>query len=162
MKRFLIVISVVVLLGISIFACEYGNRYASWAGLSRADLIDKTYSYMERYDVSGHSACLYVVACTEDDTAFLSIVPNIDDLDIAALKKRIWSRRFDATCTGRTANIGLHLIPTTTDTVPRFDSVTHARWSFYHDRFLPWHGRFQSGAFSLEAWQRCTAEFALP
>jgi len=134
-------------------------RYSNFKSLTKEKLVAGVEEYL-RYRVGGgQQACLYVVNC-DGDLARLELVKDVETWDFEAAKKTIWNRRFSSFCPGRTANFGIHVIPIA-DEQPEFDAIAQARWVFFNDRFIPRLSRFQSGSFSDQPWEQCTAQFAL-
>lgn len=106
------------------------------------------------------AVCVYVLSCDHNE-ARLQLVQNLDEVDFEALRDQIWDRRFQGTCEGRTANLGLHIYRDSTETSSRYWHSDHAIWSFGNNRFVPKHGRFSGGSFSEEPWERCSLEKAI-
>jgi hypothetical protein len=108
------------------------------------------------------AVCIYAVSC-QSGRARLEPV-NIEHADFDALRDRIWGRRFRAQCPGRTANLGLHLVPledpeddiTAQRPIPYGSSTAY--WSFAGNVFLPRMTRWSGGAFSEGPWRPCTPE----
>jgi len=148
------IIATIPLLFVGMFAYDYFSRFVSWRNLSSELLNEKTSWYLDNRALDQGSisgVCLYIVAC-EDDRARLVIVEDIESIDFKLLRDRIWDRRFNGVCEGRTSNLGLHIIRNSAATEPN----DYAIWSFYNNRFIPRHGRFSAGAFSEEPWERCS------
>ena len=135
------------------------SRYISWKTLSKAELIEEADVYLKNY-TNGGQACLYAVDC-QSGRAGLVLVKDFEGWDIEKTKDIVWRRRFSGFCPGRTANFGLHVIPESEQNRPLTPSNQTARWSFYHDRFLPRYGRFQGGSFSEADWEKCSEPYAL-
>jgi hypothetical protein len=138
---------------------DYALKYLHFSALTKERLMQETHTYIRDRAGGDQMACLYVVQC-DGDRARLELVQEIDSWDFDAAKNRIWRRRFSNYCTGRTTNLALHLIPHEGHE-PQIDALAHARWSFFNDRFIPLRGRFQSGAFTDQPWERCTPEAAI-
>jgi hypothetical protein len=139
---------------------ETAQRFVSIQTLSKEELVREARAHIDDRAGGHQMACLYAVSC-EGNRARLAVVSDLASWDLEATREDIWRRRFDGRyCPGRTANFGLHLSP-----APGADEQTygtsHARWSFARDRFIPIGGRFQSGSFSEEPWERCTPENAI-
>ena len=134
-------------------------RYANFTSLTKEKLVARADDYIRDRVPGDQLVCLYVVNC-EGDRARLELVKHLDAWDFGAAKQRIWKRRFSAFCPGRTANFGIQVIPKTGEQ-SEIEAIAQARWVFFNDHFIPKHGRFQSGAFSEEPWESCTAQFAL-
>ncbi len=154
-------------------AYDYGSRYTSWRALSSEHVFDaaqryvewqyvnrKQYKNRETDNVSNITAvCFYAVTC-DDDEARLALISDPDQFDFDALKRRIWARRFEGTCQGSTANLGLHVLRSEDSVKQEYDL---AFWTFYGDgfRFRSVNGRFfYWGAFSEEPWERCSIDRA--
>jgi hypothetical protein len=135
---------------------EYALKYLHFSALSKERLIRETNVYIRDIAGGDQMACLYVVEC-DGENARLELVSDIVGWDFRAAKDRIWRRRFSNYCPGRTTNFGLHLIPRAGDK-PEIDRRSHARWSFFDDRFIPQWDRFQDGSFSDQPWEQCTPE----
>src|SRR5215475_11988772 len=138
---------------------EYALKYLQFSALSKERLISQAEAYIRGVACGDQMACLYVVAC-DGEHARLELVSDIAGWDFRAAKDRIWRRRFSNYCPGRTTNFGLHLIPRAGHE-PEIEAISHARWSFFNDRFIPERGRFQSGSFSDQPWEQCTPERAI-
>ncbi len=140
---------------------NYGlpSRYLSWKTLSKAELVEEADVYLKNY-TNGGQACLYAVDC-ESGRAGMVLVKDFEAWDIEKTKDIVWRRRFSDFCPGRTANFGLHVIPASEQGQPEPPSNQTARWSFYHDRFLPRYGRFQGGSFSEVDWEKCSKSYAV-
>jgi hypothetical protein len=131
-------------------------RYWNFTTLTKAHVVEEARAYArERLSSPVTYICIYEVDCS-GEAAVLRLVENIDTWDFEAAKTRIWDRRFNNTCSGRTSNFGLHILAGADE----IDSKTHARWFFFGNRFYPKHTRFGGGAFSEEPWERCTSERA--
>ena len=142
---------------------DHASRYISWKHLSAEVLQDKTSWYLENraWDRSSITAvCIYIVSC-EENRARLVIVEDLEAIDFDDLRRRIWNRRFDDLCRGRTSNLGLHLLREPAAEANDYWHSDQAIWSFYNNRFIPKHGRFSGRAFSQEPWERCSFEKAL-
>tara|TARA_B100000678_G_scaffold95898_1_gene80188 strand:- start:16177 stop:16701 length:525 start_codon:yes stop_codon:yes gene_type:complete len=145
-------------------ALPYGVTAFNWFTLSKAELVSGVESFRWRYDGPNYSslgnayACLYAVSC-ETDRPKLVPITDLENWDFKSTKSTIWKRRFSNECPGRTANFGLHWVDASDSEIPGF--LENAYWSFFNDRFLMRHGRFNSGSFSEEPWQRCTPEIAI-
>jgi hypothetical protein len=146
-------------LPLAIYNCDLPLRYASWKNLSKAELIEEADVYLKNY-TNGGQACLYAVDC-RSGRAELVLVKDLETWDIEKTKDIVWRRRFSSFCPGRTANFGLHVIPANEQDEPPVQSIETARWSFYHDRFLPRYGRFQGGSFSEADWEKCSEPYAV-
>ncbi|HBH89034.1 hypothetical protein [Ponticaulis sp.] len=142
----------------------YSSRALNWWSLSKSEIIDGARAYRDRYDnpveprLSNAYACLYAVSC-DGERARLVPVTDPENWDFEATRSTIWNRRFSDVCPGRTANFGLHWIDASGADIP--DHLENAYWSFHNDRFVMRLGRFNSGSFSEEPWQRCTPETAI-
>lgn len=152
-----------VLLFAAVLALEYPIRLLQWQTLSKTEVVKGAEVFRRRYDLSARYlenayVCLYVVSC-ESGRARLSPVTDIESWDFAATKATIWRRKFSDYCPGRTANFGLHWVDRSGAEIPGF--LETAYWSMSNDRFLMRHGRFNTGAFSEEPWQRCTPDIAI-
>lgn len=150
-------LALVVLLVGSCTAADYGARYASWAGLSKAEVVAAADAYVREY-APGQKACLYTVVCNKG-RARLELVRDVDRWDIEAMRQLAWDRRFKNACPGYTANLGLVVAE---GALPEDDAAREAVWSFYRDRFVR---TMQSNgpplAFSEKPVEPCTAEFAV-
>ena len=158
--RFFLVVGVVSFLLmatiVSLIADDYLSRYISWQSLDKERLEEGFGKYLDRYGIEGeYRACVYAVSC-EDGGARLEVIDNWNRWSIEETKAIIWHRRFYDFCPGRTANLGLHIIPANSQSSSLPFGTQTARWSFIHDRFLPRFGSHQSGSFSEEPWERCT------
>lgn len=166
MKRTLIIIACLIPTSaiLALLATGYGSRALNWWLLSKSEIIDDAQAYRDRYDypveprLGNAYACLYAVSC-EGGRARLVPVTDIENWDFEATRSTIWNRRFSGTCPGRTANFGLHWIDASGADIP--DHLETAYWSFNNDRFVMRLGRFNSGAFSEEKWQRCTPDISI-
>jgi hypothetical protein len=138
---------------------DYAQRYLHFSALSKERLIQEAKVYIRDRAGGDQMACLYVVEC-DGENARLELVSDISGWDFQAAKDRIWRRRFSNYCPGRTTNFGLHLIPRAGH-MPEMDDTSHARWSFFNDRFIPQASNFQSGSFSDQPWEQCTPERAI-
>jgi hypothetical protein len=151
--------TIVVLLGLPalllgvLFAWEQIGSFLSWRALDAETVQDRAEEYVLRYDIEDVAVCIYVVGC-ESGRARLEPV-DVDEVDFDALRDRIWGRRFHDECPGRTANLGLHLVPLESAEDEIFPSQVNAYWTFGTDRFIPRWTRVNGGAFSEEPWQRC-------
>ena len=135
-------------------------KYLHFSALSKERLIRQTEVYIRDRTRGDQMACLYVVEC-DGEHARLGLVSDIVGWDFQAAKDRIWRRWwFSNYCPGRTTNFGFHLIPRAGHE-PEIDAISHARWSFFNNRFIPERGRFQSGSFSDQPWEQCTPERAI-
>ena len=155
------------LIALYFVADHYGSRYTSWRALSSEHVFDAAQQYVEREYINTKSydaseiipVCVYAVAC-DDVWARLAIVNDPDQFDFDALKRRIWARRFEGTCQGQAANLGLHVLRSEDSVKQEYDL---AFWTFYGDgfRFRSVNGRFiYWGAFSEEPWERCSLDRA--
>ncbi len=143
--------------GVVIWLGGWPTTYLNFKSLTVDEVTLDAERYVEQYFGSG-SACIYEVRC-DTGRALLYIVEDVDAWDIQQTKSVVWERRFSEECPGRTANIGLHVLPDTDQTYS--DSTALAIWSFRGDRFIPTLSRYSGGAFSEQGWQRCTSEYAL-
>lgn len=134
-------------------------RLLNFAMLTEPKLIKEAHAYIDERTDGGQAACLYVVDC-DSGAARLTLVSDLTAWRLEDTKRDIWRRGSSDFCPGRTTNIGLQLIPEP-GAHPDVDSHMLSRWSFFNDRFIPRHGRFQSGAFSDKDWEPCTLERAL-
>lgn len=134
-------------------------RYISFLSLTKEKLVSEAEAYIDDRAGGNQMACVYVVKCDER-YARLDLVRDIRDLDLKSVKRDIWDRRTRDICRGRTTNIALHLIPKPGHE-EQIDALARSRWSFINDRFIPLHGRFQSGSFTDQPWERCTPERAI-
>lgn len=146
-------------------AFDYGSRYLSWKTFSKEEILRKIGEYDHRYGVTNQTnrptyACLYVVECDEKG-AKLRLVQDVEEWDIERTRSLIWERRFKGICQGRVTNLGLEFVSENPQaSIPSYNK--HARWIFYHDRFLQRHSRVQSGSFSqLRTWEPCLKEKAV-
>ncbi|WP_086737888.1 hypothetical protein [Erythrobacter colymbi] len=150
-------LALLVLLVGSCTAVDYGSRYASWAGLSKAEVVAAADAYVREY-APGQKACLYRVSC-DGGRARLVLVKDVAALDVEALRQIAWDRRFYDVCPGYTANLGLAVVE---GALPEDAAAREAVWSFYRDRFVR---TMQSNgpplAFSEQPAEPCTAEFAV-
>lgn len=156
----------IALFAVYLVADDYVSRYMSWRALSSEHVFDAAQRYVEREYINRNSydaseiipVCVYAVTC-DDDEARLAIVRDPDQLDFDALKRRIWARRFEGTCQGSTANLGLHVLRSE-ESVERGDDLPV--WTFYGDSFITTGDRHWSvgGAFSKEPWERCSIDRA--
>lgn len=138
---------------------EIVRKYLNFSALNEQKLIVEAENYIDERAGGNQMACLYVVSCDEEQ-ARLELVQDIRTLDFTSVKRGIWDRRTSSFCPGRTANIALHLIPKEGE-AERIESTALSRWSFFNDRFIPIRGRFQSGAFTDQSWERCTPQSAI-
>lgn len=138
---------------------DYALKYYHFKTLTKERLVHEAQAYIDERAGGGQMACVYFVSC-DGERARLEMVEDADLWDFLDAKGEIWRRRFNDYCPGRTTNIALHLIPLEGQET-RIDAVSHARWSFVNDRFIPRHGRFQNGSFTDQPWERCTPEKAL-
>lgn len=153
-------VSAITLIAILVIGDNYLSRYISWRALSPTLISESSQWYMENRanDVDDIIAiCVYALDCAEN-SARLTIVPDPDQYDFETLRQLIWARRFNGTCIGQSANLGLHLLRSSlSDGNPGSD---RAIWSFYLNRFIPKSGNWSGGAFSEEPWERCSMERA--
>lgn len=141
-------------------AADLIPRFLSWRSLSAETVEQKTQLYLDTRTFSPEkviAVCVYAVECSSG-RAILKKMQQPERFDFQELRQTIWSRRFEKTCPGRTANLGLHIVRSSQDSI--YNSSDHAIWSFYNDRFIPRLGRFSGGSFSEEPWDRCTVETA--
>lgn len=139
---------------------DAGLRYYHFSTLSKDEVVIQAGRYIQDRAGGNQMACLYEVRC-DGGRARLEMVRDLATWDFEQTKATIWERRFDGSfCTGRTTNLALHLIPTEGHEA-QMDALSHARWAFGLDRFIPRSGRFQSGAFTDQPWERCTAADAV-
>jgi hypothetical protein len=131
------------------FLLDYLPRYLSWYSLSTQEIKEKAQIYAKNFPV-----CLYIVECSSGEPR-LTLVSNIEKLDIAELKQLIWKRRFYKYCEGYTENLVLDF------PVKVKQSISDARWSFYNDRFITNHGHFQGSYVSQFPWEQCTESTAI-
>lgn len=161
MKHFLLgAAAFIALLVFAINISDLVKRYRSWQALSPTHITETTQWYLENRAPQSSdiiAVCVYAVDCS-GDWARLALIRDLDQYDFDALRDRIWARRFDGVCTGRTANLGLSLLSSSDDNTNRghYDAV----WSFYHNRFISRFNAWRFPAFSLEPWERCTIENA--
>lgn len=150
-------IAFAILIGIPtvVFAVDHYGRYDSWRTLDAATVQAEAINYVERYDINNVGVCVYAVTC-EADRAILSPIPDLNAHDFYQTQELIRARRFEGACTGRTANLGLHLVELEQNSTTLRSYQETGRWSFSNDRFIQRRSRFQSGYFSEEPWQRCT------
>lgn len=134
-------------------------RLLNFTRLTEHKLIKEAHVYIDQRTDGRQAACLYVVDC-DGGAARLTLVSDLAAWRLEDTKRDIWRRRSSGFCPGRTTNIGLQLIPEP-GAQPYVESHMLSRWSFFNDRFIPRHGRFQSGAFSDKEWEPCTLERAL-
>ena len=134
-------------------------RYLSFFSLTKEKLVSEAEAYIDDRAGGNQMACLYVVKC-DNSYARLDLVRDMGDLDLQSVKRDVWDRRTRDVCRGRTTNIALHLIPKPGHE-EQIDSLARSRWSFINDRFIPLSGRFQSGSFTDQDWERCTPERAI-
>src|SRR5215472_3811725 len=140
---------------------DYTLKYLHFSKLSKERLIHEAKVYIRDRAGGNQMACLYVVEC-DGEHARLELVSDIVGWDFQAAKDRIWRRRFSNYCPGRTTNFGLHLIPAGPAGRKELDRISHARWSFLLDQFLPEWTRFQGGgSFTDQPWEQCTPERAI-
>ena len=138
-------------------AYDYGSRYRSWAGLSKAKLVDSAHWYV-RERAPGQKVCLYAVTC-EQGRARLALVKDVNAWDFETARQLAWDRRFKDHCPGYTANFALQVADGGPDIV---EGRKQAVWSFYLDRFTPRWGRLHGPhAFSEKEAEPCTAEHAV-
>ena len=131
-------------------------RYWNFTTLTKTHVVEQARAYASnRVPSPATHICIYEVDCS-GETAVLKLVENIDTWDFEGAKTRIWERRFNNSCSGRTTNLGLHILANEDE----IDSLAHARWSFFGNTFSPRHTRFGGGAFSEEPWERCTPDRA--
>lgn len=154
--------TIVVLLGLpallfgALYAWEPIGSFLSWRALDAETVQDRAEEYVLRYDFDHVAVCIYVVSC---DSGRARLEPvNLNEVGFDALRDRIWGRRFRDECPGRTANLGLHLVPLETADDAISPGRENAYWAFGTDRFIPRWTRWNGGAFSEEPWQRCTPE----
>lgn len=130
--------------------------YINWKTLTKREVIRAAETFIEQRNIK-ESVCLYVVECI-DDKAHLRMIKDIDVWDIEATKQTIWKRKFDGTCTGRTANIAIDYA---TDNHQRFfsgESDNSGIWSFSTNGFYSRRSRFYGGSFSEYPFELCTDE----
>jgi hypothetical protein len=136
-------------------AHDYGSRYASWAGLEKADVVASARWYV-RERAPGQKVCLYVATCDKGG-ARLVLVKDLGAWDIEAIRQLAWDRRFGDACPGRTANLALQVA----DGGPEPPwGAERAVWAFGIDRFRPWRGH-DYAAFSEQPAEPCTPEHAV-
>jgi len=135
------------------------SRYLHFSTLTKERLTHEARVYIDRRAGGGQMACLYAVSC-EGERARLVLIDDLETWDFASAKNTIWRRALGDSCSGRTTNFALHLIPHEGHEA-RVESLSRARWSFFNDRFIPIQDRFQSSSFSDETWEHCTAERAV-
>lgn len=146
------------ILVVCIFALDRYTRYASWKNLSSQTVKNETQWYLENRTFEPGSVkaiCIYVVECSAG-VARLQLTENLTNLDFDKLRQTIWDRRFKRSCTGQTANLGLHIVRDNVSDAQSFWYSDRAIWSFNNNRFIPIHGRFAGGSFSEEPWERCS------
>ena len=133
--------------------------YLHFTSLTKERLVGEAEIYIRDRAGGDQMACLYVVQC-EGGHAHLELVPDMSALDLRGAKERIWRRRFSDYCSGQSTNFGLQLIPRPGHEA-QIDAVSHARWVFFNDRFIPQHNNRESGAFTDQPWERCTPQRAI-
>ena len=143
--------------GVMVWLSGWPAKYLNWSSLTADEVVQDAARYAEE-KFGGGSACIYEVRC-KTGRAQLYVVEDIDTWDIEATKDIAWKRRFSDQCPGRTANIGLHVLPSSDG--PWTDSTMLAFWLFETDRFIPTMSRFYGGAFSEGNWQRCSPEHSI-
>ncbi|MEJ2345794.1 MAG: hypothetical protein P8090_10360 [Gammaproteobacteria bacterium] len=143
--------AVVTTVSLMYIALDKVPRYLSWRDLNVGKIKQEALRYS-----SGQPVCLYVVDCSTD-VARLKLIRNEAGLDIDKLKDVFWRRRFDGYCKGYTEDIVID-IPDDLATGGRKDD---ARWSFYNDRFITNHGRFQGSAGSFYPYEKFTVNSTL-
>ncbi|MGE0530536.1 MAG: hypothetical protein AB7G40_02365 [Hyphomonadaceae bacterium] len=135
-------------------------RYYRFSTLSKDEVVIQAERYIQDRAGGHQMACVYAVRC-DSNRARLEMVRDLAAWDFQETKATIWQRRFDSSfCAGRTTNLALHLVPMDGYEAQN-DVLSHARWDFFLDRFIPRRGRFQSGAFTDQPWERCTAANAV-
>lgn len=139
-------IAVPALLVMLYVALDYIPRYLSWYNLSHDEIREKALNFS-----NGQPVCLYVVDCSTD-VARLELIRDETELDTDRLKSVFWKRRFEGYCEGHTEDIVID-IPDNPQSEGRKDD---ARWSFFNDRFITNHGRFQGSAGSFYPFEECT------
>ena len=140
--------------GIVVWLSGWPTKYLNWWSLTGDDVARDAARYIEdRF--GGGSACIYEVRC-DTGRAQLYIVEDLNSWDIEATKDVIWNRRFSDECPGRTANIGLHVLPDRD--LAWSEGRTLAIWTFGSNRFIPTRSRYSGGAFSEGEWQHCSLE----
>ncbi len=146
-----------ILVGFAIFVTctDLYARYDSWRTLDATTIRGEAIDYVERYRIDHVGVCVYSVNC-DSAVAILTPIPNLEDHDFDLTRELIWARRFYGECTGRTANIGLHLVALEPELDPLRPYEETAWWSFGTDRFLRRSSSFSSGSFSVENWERCS------
>lgn len=151
-------LALVVLLVGSCTAANYGSRYASWAGLSKTEVVAAADAYVREY-APGQKACLYTVVC-DKGRARLELVKDVDRWDIEAMRQLAWDRRFKDACPGYTANLALEIAGA--DDTSLYEGYKRPVWSFYRDSFVAeWNTSSVWYAFSEQPAEPCTAEFAV-
>lgn len=150
------------LVGLAVFLFVFAGpfeiivKYWNFATLTKGHVVARAQAYArDRISVPATHICIYEVDCSGEE-AVLKLVETIDTWDFEAAKARIWQRRFNNVCSGRTANFGLHILTNGEE----IDALTQARWTFFGNGFTPKHTRFGGGSFSKEPWERCTPERA--
>ena len=164
LKTIIAVGLVPVLAVLVVWGTGYGSLALNWWLLSKSEIIGGAQAYRDRYDIHNQSylsnayACLYAVSC-DGGRARLIPITDPESWDFEETRSTIWKRRFSDACPGQTANFGLHWIDASGADIPHY--LETAYWSFYNDRFVTRHGRFHSGSFSEEPWQRCTPDVSI-
>ena len=130
---------------------DYFPRYISWNLLTSKEIKEKAEDYSRNLPV-----CLYVVECSSG-VPKLKLVADIQKLDMTELKILILKRRIFNYCEGATENIVLDY----PENVKNSHVIDDARWSFYNDRFITNHGRFQGSYVSQYPWVQCTESNAI-
>lgn len=153
-----VVIFGLLVVGTLVWLSNWPTRYLNFRSLTAGEVARDAARYIEE-KFGGGSACIYEVRC-DTGRAQLYVVEDLASWDIETTKEVIWNRRFSDECPGRTANIGLHVLP---DGDREWsDSTTLAIWTFGGNRFIPRMSRFSGGAFSEGDWQRCSTEHSMP
>lgn len=133
------------------FLLDYLPRFLSWYSLSAQEIKEKAKVYSRKLPV-----CLYIVECSSGEPK-LTLVTDFERLDMGELKQLIWKRKFYKYCEGATENIVLDF----PENVKKSQHISDARWSFYNDRFISNHGRFQGSYVSQYPWAQCKKSNAI-
>ena len=133
--------------------------YINWKSLTKREVIQAAESYIAYHKIK-EDACLYAVSCI-DDRAHFRLIKDIESWNLEEAKQTVWQRKFDGTCTGRTANIGIYF---TSENKEEWTNKTQHHsgiWSFSSNGFFRQMGRFSGASFSQQySWENCMPEFA--
>ncbi len=139
------------------FVWDVGASFWSWRTLTKSTIQEEAVAYTQLYRIENVGICVYELDCSSG-RAGLRRVSDFYGWDLQASLDRTWQRRFSDVCPGRTANLGLHLVPLDSSQPTGLRRGTElARWNFGTDRFLARSGNFSGGAFSELPYQACSS-----